>query len=255
MKQIDFYYFSGTGNTQLVVEEMIRFFQENKVKIVDHRMEKSKVKELNLDSVIGLAFPVACASTYKFVWRFLENLPETDTKTKIFMVDTMAGFSGGMVGPLRTLLRKKGYATIGAKEIVMPSNFNDKRRKEKKDKVVQKGLAQARKYAHDVLFGISKWPALAAKPNLIQYFGKSEKVWNFMRKRYDLEINETLCIKCGICYKLCPVYNISMEHFPEFGDHCELCMRCVAFCPTQAIDIKNMKYKHYQAIEAEEMMK
>jgi len=254
MKQIDFYYFSGTGNTQLVVDEMSRFFQDNKVEVIKQRMEKSRAAEVNLDSVIGLAFPVACFSTYKFVWRWFESLPETTSSTKIFMVDTMAAFSGGMVGPLRTLLRKKGYDTIGAKEIIMPSNYSDKRTKRKKDRVVEKGVLEARKYAHDILFGVSKWNA-SATPNPIQYIGKSEKVWDFMRNRYDLEMNETLCIKCGICYKLCPVYNISMEHFPEFGDRCELCMRCVAFCPTQAIDIKNMKYKHYQAVKAEEMMK
>ena len=39
---IDFYYFTGTGNT------------------------------------LGLAFPVACQSTYLLVWEFLRALPECD---------------------------------------------------------------------------------------------------------------------------------------------------------------------------------
>ena len=45
------------------------------------------------------------------------------------MVDTLGGFSGGIVGPLRRLLTRKGYAPLGAREIRMPMNFGavDKR--------------------------------------------------------------------------------------------------------------------------------
>ncbi|MCE5213400.1 MAG: hypothetical protein LLF83_01595 [Methanobacterium sp.] len=52
------------------------------------------------DHIIGLGFPIAELSTYEFVWKFIKSLPLSEG-TEIFMVDTLAGFSGGIVGPVR----------------------------------------------------------------------------------------------------------------------------------------------------------
>ena len=120
---IDFYYFSGTGNTLLVVKKMKDIFTENGVPVNLHKIEKSKPEDVNLNHTLGLGFPIAELSTYNFVWKFIRALPETDQDTEIFMVDTLAGFSGGIVGPVHEIVRKKGYNPIGVEEIVMPPNI------------------------------------------------------------------------------------------------------------------------------------
>jgi ferredoxin len=250
---IDFYYFSGTGNTLLAVRAMAEYFQENNFTVAINRIEKSKPKEINLSHTIGLAFPVAVQSTYPFVWKFINNLPEADG-TDIFMLDTMGAFSGGLVGPLKRVLKKKGYNPIGAKEIVMPNNFTTKQGKqEKHDKIIDKGMKTAKRFAHDLHFGVAKWNAVPI-PNLFNKISTNKKVWDFTRKKMELHVIEHDCIKCGICYQLCPVFNINMEEFPEFNEHCEFCMRCYSYCPTDAIKFKNSKFVAYQAVPVDDIL-
>ncbi|MEG3225568.1 MAG: 4Fe-4S ferredoxin, partial [Methanobacteriales archaeon Met13] len=95
-----------------------------------------------MDHVIGLGFPIAGLSTYDFVWKFIKSLPEANG-TKIFMVDTLAGFSGGIVGPLREIVKKKGYQPRGAKEIIMPPNIFYIQDEKTNKKKVEKGLIEA----------------------------------------------------------------------------------------------------------------
>ena len=143
---IDLYYFSGTGNTLLVVRKMAEIFQWEGYNVNLEKIELSKGFDVNTEHTIGLGFPVAILSTYNLVWDFIKSLPEVQG-TEIFMVDTMGGYSGGLVGPLRTILEGKGYQPIGACEIVMPVNIffiqDDKTNMEK----VKKGLEMAEKYA------------------------------------------------------------------------------------------------------------
>jgi ferredoxin/flavodoxin len=253
-REIDFYYFSGTGNTLLVVQAMQDFFTAHDCTVTLHRMEHCHPEKRDPNHVIGLAFPVACQSTYPFVWDFLRSLPASDVHTEVFMVDTMGAFSGGIVGPLRDELQAKGYNTIGAQEIVMPSNWMKNKGEERNQKKRDAGMQVARKYAHDLLYGISSWPKLPVVPNLFKYLG-SEKIWAKMAQKLPIKIDETKCIRCGLCFKLCPVDNIVMDGYPEYDEKCQFCMRCVAFCPTQAISILGKTTEPYRAVKAEELLK
>jgi len=76
LKTVDFYYFSGTGNTFLVAKKMEDTFNRNGVKVNLYRIENSKPDYVNLEHTIGLGFPVAEFSTYDFVWNFVKSLPE-----------------------------------------------------------------------------------------------------------------------------------------------------------------------------------
>ena len=119
---IDFYFFSGTGNTMLVAQRMSEVFKSKGFEVNLKRIEHSNGTDVDIERTIGLGFPVAILSTYNLVWKFINELPDVEG-TEIFMVDTLGGYSGGIVGPLRSLLEAKGYKTIGACEIIMPMNI------------------------------------------------------------------------------------------------------------------------------------
>ena len=94
---LDFYYFSGTGNTLLVVKKMQEVFEQHGSTVQLYRIEATNPNTINVQHAIGLGFPVAEQGTYPFVWDFIRSLPPSNG-TPIFMVDTLMAFSGGIVG-------------------------------------------------------------------------------------------------------------------------------------------------------------
>ncbi len=91
-RTIDFYYFSGTGNTLLIVKKMKEVFEKKSIQVNLFHLEKCNPTKNNISNTIGLAFPVAEQGTYPFVWDFIRAMPNT----KVFMVDTMLAFSVGV---------------------------------------------------------------------------------------------------------------------------------------------------------------
>lgn len=260
MENVDVYYFSGTGNTLLVAKKMIETFQENGIDVEIHKIEDSNPSLIDLEHIIGIAFPVAIFSTYPFVWNFIRSLP-TAKGTEIFMVDTLGGFSGGIVGPLREIVKKKGYNPIGAKEIQMPTNIFFIEDEDTNKKKVEKGLKEARQYSLDLINGESEWsrvPVLSDAMHLLSRGALKLTGVELHQKWFLFDADVEKCNKCRICVDLCPVGNIKMENkeYPKHGFNCEYCLRCVSFCPRQAIPAKfNYKGKTYHAVKAKEFLK
>ncbi len=255
LKTINFYYFSGTGNTFLVVEQMKQVFEENKVRVNLYRLEKTNPGDVDLNNTIGIAFPVVLQGTFPFVWDFIKSLP-TGNKTPIFILDTLQSFSGGVIGPIKKIVKKKNYLPIGAKEILMPSNYLPKEINKRKNEItIRKGLKNAENYANEILNETSKWRRIAVLSEIISKNSQSKIMWKFFRKHYRLEIDKTKCINCGLCVKLCPVNNIEINEYPEFKNLCQFCMRCIMFCPKQAIYLPKKKFVPYHAVKANELLK
>lgn len=255
IKKVNFYYFSGTGNTLHVVKAMQQIFLDNGVEVKLHRIEKTSPAEIDLNSTVGLACPVAVQSTYPFVWEFIRALPISQG-TEVFMVDTLAGFSGAIVGPVKKALLRKGYNTIGAHEIIMPSNFFASDSNEKNKKRIEKGMVKAKQYAQDIVDSKTRWGRTPILSDLLfQLCPAREIPWRWLRKTYFVSVDKSKCSKCGLCSKLCPTGNIVMEEYPIVSDKCQLCMRCVSFCPTEAINMGKTKFKGYHAVEAGELLR
>ena len=83
-KQVQFFYFSGTGNTFLVVNKMREVLEELGAEVELLRLEESSPADVDLAKTIGVGFPVAILSTYPLVWNFIENLPRAQG-TEIFI--------------------------------------------------------------------------------------------------------------------------------------------------------------------------
>ncbi|QUH23409.1 4Fe-4S binding protein [Methanobacterium alkalithermotolerans] len=253
--KIDFYYFSGTGNTYLVVHKMKEVWEKHGLKVNLFPLENSNPEKINLNNVIGLGFPVAEQSTYHFVWDFIKRLPESPG-TAIFMVDTMGSFSGGIVGPLKKLLTGKGYHPLGACEIIMPSNIFYIAPEKKCQEKIEKGLLKAEHYALSLLKGTARWgrvPLISDAMYLASIFGLALTRSRINQNLLPLTTYYDLCQKCRICVKLCPVGNRKIEknEYPQHGLKCEYCLRCASFCPYNAIKCPfNYKGKTYKAVEA-----
>lgn len=252
---IDIYYFSGTGNTYLVVKKMAEVFTKKSMLTNLYKIEKTDPQKIDQKNTIGLAFPVANQSTFPFIWNFIRSLPSSKG-TNIFMVDTLHSFSGAIVGPLKKILIKKGYNPIGAKEIIMVNNvYRTKINEKEKDHKINEGLKQAEQYALSIINGTSKWPSIPILPAILYFLVSRKVLWNFIAflgKRF--RVDKVKCTKCELCYKLCPVQNITMPDYPEYGDKCEQCLRCVMHCPEEAIRLPIWKYVRYKAVDGNKLL-
>ncbi len=245
-KNVDIYYFSGTGNTKLVVDKIKEVLKSQGYNVSLYKIEKVNPTEINLENkVLGFAFPVALQGTYPFIWHFFEKLPSGNGNL-VFLVDTLAAYSGGILGPVKRILRKKGYNPLIAKEIRMPSNLSGSLDQKK----IEKGLKQAENFALDLIELKGSWYDIPIYSDFLSIFSRKEFFWNFFRRIFHLTIDKQKCKKCNICVNICPVGNIEIKEYPEHKDHCVFCLRCISFCPQDAIYFKEKKnFKKYKSIE------
>ena len=279
---VDIYWFSGTGNTLLVAREMSSAFAEAGVDVALSRMETTDPAAVRPDRTIGIACPVACQGTYPLVWSFVEGLPPVDG-AGAFLVDTLAGRSGGIVGPMRRIVERKGYTPLGAREIIMPSNLfcrkpKDARTRRSAGEVAQdammpsdalckpvederdvrkrqEGLAAARRFAADLMAGTADWAPWSVSQGMLRWTSTCAPTRWLLHRMIRLRADEGACTRCGLCARLCPVGNITVDDAPPvFADKCQACMRCFSFCPTGAIRIGKRDLGRYRAVEAADLL-
>jgi ferredoxin len=237
--------FSGTGNTELVARRMAEVFAASGIPVDTCRIGRDPFPGLQADGALGLAFPVAYLSTYPFVWDFIDRLP-SGAGREAFMVDTLGGASGAIVGPLKKLLMKKGYVPIGAREIRMPMNFGAAcSRVESNRARIAEGLEKADAYAGDLVGGASRWRRVPLLSDLMFLCHSAAVVLLFSRwnqRRFSMRVDPVSCPGCGKCAAECPTGNIRMVNrpgegakLPAFGERCVFCLRCTTVCPNDAI--------------------
>jgi ferredoxin/flavodoxin len=249
---IALYYFSGTGNTLLAAREMQKTFSEKGLNCDLHRIETSDPRKIDLSHTIGLAFPIAAFTTYPLVLDFINGMPEAKG-TKVFALCTMGGFSLCAMGPVKKIMKKKGYLAIGAKQVVMPSNLWYKNYDPAKiQKAIGKGQEKARDFALDLVAGKSSWIRFPLIPDILFPLFKSKRIWQ-STPGY-VKVNTEKCTKCAQCVEMCPVEAIQINEELAISNACQWCMRCISYCPEKALYYSQDQYQRYQPVEAKDLL-
>jgi ferredoxin len=250
-------WFSGTGNTERVARRMADVFTASGIGVEMCRIGRDPFPGLPADGALGLAFPVAYFSTFPFVWDFIDRLP-SGAGREAFMVDTLGGASGAIVGPLKKLLSRKGYVPVGAREIRMPMNFGGAwKRGEANRRVLSDGLERAAAYADELVHGVSRWRRIPLWSDLMFLIHSGAVVllysrWN--QHRFAMRVDQASCTGCGECAAECPAGNIRISEslpdggrLPVFDERCVFCLRCLAACPPGALRSPLSKGGRYRA--------
>jgi ferredoxin/GNAT superfamily N-acetyltransferase len=255
---VDLFVFTGTGNSLLAAQAAAETLKREGLPVRLHSMDAPPPVSLGEETALGLAFPVACFSTYPAVWRFIDSLPAGDGR-EAFVMGTCGGFPGGMQGPLGEVLRKKGYNPIAAKFLVMPGNYGNKKLPaEKNARRVERALLEARSFACDLLRGQTEWGGGIPLLSGVMYrLGQTRKPWDFFYRLFPITVNPEKCVRCGRCVRECPARAVTMEAaadaFPVVEPKlCESCQRCVGFCPAGALHVPGKPAEPYRAMSYEE---
>lgn len=256
-KDIDIYFFSGTGNTYLASKKIAEIFADRGCKVALKPMEISDPAKTDLSKTIGLGFSVACWNTYPMVRKFYENLPD-DGAAEVFVFTTMGDASLKTAANAAHFLSKKGYRVIASKGFLMPNNFINVRPDGENRLKIRPAYSEMEKFVSDILDGSSS----AQKANIFFRFCHALTkavtalwLWKPVQFLIRFKLDEKKCVKCRLCFEICPAANISYKNFPSFdGNKCQLCLRCISYCPVYAIH-KWFVPKTYRAIDLKEIKK
>ncbi|RDU24922.1 EFR1 family ferrodoxin [Anaerosacchariphilus polymeriproducens] len=251
----EIYYFSGTGNSKRIAEDIIEHMPQTKLfSIADVRNEKIETQA----KTVGFVFPIYSLGIPRIVEKVIKTMEFQGTKF-IYAVATMGGNYGIAFEQISKILKGKGEKLSATFSLTMGSNSNlfmkipgtglisseEEQEKlytsalEKLDTIVDCIKNRIELYEPDIKFSSKLISGLATKA----FIGGLSK--------YDKGFRVSNCIKCGKCAKCCPVDNIEMdENGPKWLGKCEACLRCFNMCQNKAILYGKMDepemYKRYR---------
>lgn len=248
-KKICIYYFSGTGNTELVSHLFCSEFAKHGVKanmitVEDVLKGKTSISMKNHD-FIGFAHPVHAFGPPKIFIEFIKRLPPGEnTPTFYFRTSGDPACNGGATNMVRKVLQRKKYNVFHESLLVMPANVVI----QYADELVKQLFTVAKKKISRIVKEV-----LQNKPNLqknstilrfISYlFNKAEALGAKYFGKYLYVTNS--CNRCNLCISKCPTDNIYEDAESKkikFGKKCTFCLRCVYICPNTSIKNKYMSF-------------
>ncbi len=234
-------YFSGTGNTKRCVERFLNGIESGAEMFALETPQAAEAAKYAREIVF--AYPVYYSDLPKIVRDFITNNAELWRGKSVFIICTMAMFSGDGAGCAARLFKKYGANVAGGLHLKMPDSIGDVKILKKSpaqncglikkaDEKIDRAVASIKrgKYTRN---GLGVFAHIAGLFGQRLYFGGKTK------KYYDrVKADGEKCVGCGICAGVCPMRNIEMtDGKAEFNGKCTMCYRCFSRCPQKAITI------------------
>ena len=256
LRKIEFYAFSGTGNTYAIADAIAdharRAGVEASVAPLDYTVHAESYVP-SADVLLGIF-----SSTLGFIqapafFSFIVKLPKSSgtpvvlgavgSYTKIGPL-IVNGYVGCGLYIAALILALKGYRVVGVDGFGMPQNWSSV--------VPAYSVRTSEKIVGQVDAMTSAFAAalLAEKPRFKKLFDAITGVLLLPVSAVFVFFAHVLFVKamfpsdrctgCGMCAKSCPVQAIAMKGKkhprPYWTRSCEQCMRCVGYCPQRAVD-------------------
>ena len=164
--KIDLYWFSGTGNSLFITTSIKKKLDSLGYQCSITPLEIMECGDIIKDTTIGIIIPVAMQGTFPLVWDFLRDLPIVDN-TELFLVDTLGTYSGGIKGPVKKIVKKKGFKPIGAVEIKMPNLFLKKKPNKNDKNKIEKALTNINVFCEKLDVNKAHWHDIAGYSTLL----------------------------------------------------------------------------------------
>lgn len=249
------FYFSGTGNSKWVAENLAGLLHEKTADISVLNFESDDNKKymeeiaqgIKNDEYIGFVFPVYAWGAPEIVIDFVKKLKKysgngknlgdaadnLEKKTFTFALATCGEEAGYTLKNF-----SKVFPLKSAYSVVMPNNYVVGSDLEDEETVVSM-LKQAQKDislmgeelgTKKEVYRVHEGSGAGLKSRLVNFgFNK------FARSTKSFYTTDA-CTGCGLCAKNCPARTITMENNrPVWGEQCYQCVKCINCCPATAI--------------------
>lgn len=241
-------YFSGTANTELVVRSLQKALQNSGACCTLLKMEDvllgRKDFPAQIFDMIGFASPIHSGELPKIVHQFLRFLPVRENQ-KAFVLKTAAGIMSGINAAasarLIKKLARKNYQVFYDRTISMPSNWLVATDRGIASRLYVIAQQKSVNMADELMREIERLPQIPFLSRLlIALILPGYRISTPLIGK-DIKVNNK-CNNCGKCARECPTANIMIKSGrPRFRWRCISCMRCLYFCPQNALDYRIFK--------------
>jgi ferredoxin len=258
------YFMSGTGNSFRIAVWMRTVCRREGIEAELVRIDAGRPREeitASPDTLLILAYPTHGLLPPWSMIKFLFKLP-VKRRTRVFWTPTRGSFclgrlfipgAAGLASFLPVLvLAFKGYRLKGMVSFDMPANMisiHSRLSDRNIDRIKRKAKGKLEKNFERVLSGKSIWWTLN---NLY------ELIWSVVLLRFwplfpllylvlgrffmgQMMFANNRCVGCGLCAASCPNQALVMKGRrkprPYWKYNCEDCLRCMNFCPQQAVEV------------------
>lgn len=239
------FYFSGTGNSEYVAKKIAEYTNDE-ARFIPRVFDEMQ-KDLDLhNEKIGVVFPIYAWQPPAIVMEFLEHV-HASKKSFCYAIATCGESCGKAMHVL-----KKIFPFESAYSITMPENYialfplDEEERALEKINVARQRLPQiaseinAKKSVYDVDEG--------SAANFCTYV--LHPIFSLTMLRSSFFSVDTHCVSCGECEKNCPLHVISFDgKKPVWNGKCQMCMSCIAKCPTHSIQCLLSRKKNRYVFE------
>ncbi len=234
-------YFTATGNSLYVAKSL-----GDQLFSIPQMMKEGKFEFT--DDVIGIVFPLHEWKVNSYVEDFLKQAKFNCDY--LFAITTYGVYTGAVGSHLQDLGSKYGYKFDYINKVQMVDSYlygfdMDRQVKIEGKKEIEKQIAAIK----GDIESRKKWE--------MKERSVDKAATNFMRRRVEKPkaenhlagikkriIIEESCVKCGVCVKVCPLDNISLDEASgeiKLANKCISCLACVQNCPQKAIQLKGQR--------------
>jgi len=248
------FYFTGTGNTKWIAQQISEAVGEQLVYIPEAIKNGVFEYDLSQNETIGFCFPTHGWQPPKIVRSFIKQLILTDKSEHFCWALTTCGDNMGEAMTIfNNDLKNIGLRASTQFAVIMPESYiclpfmyTDSEEKEKaKISHARQSLPHIISTIHEHQSGVIEL-VKGLTPRLYSYvIGAYFNAQMVNDKKFMVDIDK--CIKCGKCEKICPVDDIKGTP-PEWihNGRCTSCLACYHHCPTHAINFGKITRKRGQ---------
>jgi len=232
------YVFSGTKNTLLaagMVKDALEYRNVH-TEIFEVTKPFINVPNPNDYDYVGFAYPVHAFNVPQVFLEFVRQLPDAHRKAFIFKTSGEPLHANDSSSyRLYRILQRKGFDIFQNRHFLMPYNIMFRYRDSLAKQMHQTTEALSRLFAKQIATGARKKLRFPLRHRLLSIVLRIQQpAARFNGHFYS--VNSSKCSQCMLCEQTCPTRNISFKDGKfKFDGSCVMCMRCVMFCPEDAL--------------------